>query len=620
MDKRPLEWWLNNLEDVVPSGTGYIAKCPAHNDVKASLSITEDPSGVLVHCFAGCTYGEILKMIDTAEGTPITIKTVSSIPLGMSAKAWWEDYTGVPAEEWESWGVVFLGTTIQFTWGRSSVTKHRAAGGKVYSWHPSGSASPPIWPDPPVSLPHRIYLTEGESDCGVLRYLGLPAFGVTKGALTPNLDRSFTYFKTLGVREIVLLFDFDDAGQKSQDSISQLCLESGVIPISADVSKILDPLCGEKDLRDAWLRVSDKSRMLKLIEGLVESSLRRRSRRVLRSTLGDFLETPVRESRWLVDQTILAEAVQMIVGAPKMGKSWLALDLGISVASGKPFLGKFETPVSGPVVVITKEDPDYLLQDRFQKIMISKGLGGRVSLPQVYFPKNPLPLYLDLSREFLFNGRDTAELMSWLQEIRERHGGLSLVVFDPVLRMLEDVDEFKASEVSNSVFATAQMIQTELHSSVVLVHHRSKGAGESKSSYGSMAFHAFSEGTLYLKGDRPNPDGWVSVESEFKSAASRSWSYRFLDLEEKYEVEVSEAEMAASSQSVDVSLAVLGLLEAAPEGLTVSQIGEGLPEYTDYIIRSTLKSLETSHRVIHTKAPGDPSKKGGPRSDVWRRS
>jgi len=618
MDKRSLAWWLEHLEDVTPAGNGYSAKCPAHADVKASLSITESSNGgVLIHCFAGCSYGDIVKMLDTP--TPISISTISPT-VSTSASEWWESYTGVPTAEWESWGVVFDDKNIQFTWERSSVTKLRAAGGKVYSWYPQGAATPPLWPDPPSTIASRIFLAEGESDCGVLKHLGLTAFGVTKGAQTPNLDRSFAQFKTLGVREIVFLFDYDEAGQKSQESIVELCLEEGIVPISCELSKILDPFCGEKDLRDVWLRVHDVKEMTRLIDHLIDQTMRKRSRRVSRASLDTFLETPVREGRWLVNQTLLAESVGMIVGAPKMGKSWLALDMGISVASGKPFLGKFEVPVAGPVVIITKEDPDYLLQDRFQKILISKGLGGRVSLPDVFFPKIHLPLYLDLSREFLFTAKDTADLLAWLREIKERHGSLALVIFDPTLRMLEDVDEFKASEVGNSVFATAQIIQTELKSSVILVHHRSKGAGDSKSSYGSMAFHAFSEGTLYLKGDRPNAEGWVSVESEFKSAGGTTWSYRFLDLAERYEVEVSDAEMVKGSQAVDSSLKLLQLLEAAPEGLTVEQLLEGLPEFSDYMIRSTLKALEASNHVHRAKSSAEDGKKGGPRKERWFRT
>lgn len=38
----------------------YMARCPAHPDRTGSLSITEMPDGVRVHCFAGCAQKSVL--------------------------------------------------------------------------------------------------------------------------------------------------------------------------------------------------------------------------------------------------------------------------------------------------------------------------------------------------------------------------------------------------------------------------------------------------------------------------------------------------------------------------------------------------------------------------------
>jgi hypothetical protein len=43
------------------SGRGWSAKCPAHEDRKPSLSITETADGkVLLHCWAGCSTESVL--------------------------------------------------------------------------------------------------------------------------------------------------------------------------------------------------------------------------------------------------------------------------------------------------------------------------------------------------------------------------------------------------------------------------------------------------------------------------------------------------------------------------------------------------------------------------------
>ena len=38
--------------------------CPSHDDKNPSLSIKEDSQGVLINCFAGCSYDQILKALN----------------------------------------------------------------------------------------------------------------------------------------------------------------------------------------------------------------------------------------------------------------------------------------------------------------------------------------------------------------------------------------------------------------------------------------------------------------------------------------------------------------------------------------------------------------------------
>src|SRR5438552_2463280 len=45
---------LPRLERVRKSRRGWSARCPAHEDKHNSLSVAEDDSRVLLHCFAGC--------------------------------------------------------------------------------------------------------------------------------------------------------------------------------------------------------------------------------------------------------------------------------------------------------------------------------------------------------------------------------------------------------------------------------------------------------------------------------------------------------------------------------------------------------------------------------------
>jgi hypothetical protein len=57
----PVGAFVNRLERVRKSGRGWTARCPAHEDKTASLSITAGDQGqCLVHCFAGCSAAEVV--------------------------------------------------------------------------------------------------------------------------------------------------------------------------------------------------------------------------------------------------------------------------------------------------------------------------------------------------------------------------------------------------------------------------------------------------------------------------------------------------------------------------------------------------------------------------------
>jgi hypothetical protein len=58
----PIERLLSRLSGTKQTGRGkWLACCPAHDDKHASLSVKECEDGrVLLHCWAGCSTGEIL--------------------------------------------------------------------------------------------------------------------------------------------------------------------------------------------------------------------------------------------------------------------------------------------------------------------------------------------------------------------------------------------------------------------------------------------------------------------------------------------------------------------------------------------------------------------------------
>ncbi len=61
----------------------------------------------------------------------------------------------------------------------------------------------------------------------------------------------------------------------------------------------------------------------------------------------------------------------LLAGPPKIGKSWLALNIAISVATGTKAFGHFET-VKGMVLYLAYEDSERRLNQRLNMIIKSK--------------------------------------------------------------------------------------------------------------------------------------------------------------------------------------------------------------------------------------------------------
>jgi hypothetical protein len=190
--------------------------------------------------------------------------------------------------------------------------------------------------------------------------------------------------------------------------------------------------------------------------------------------------------RWLVEQLWGASSVGVIGGAPKCSKTWLGLDLALSVATGTACLGKYAVPQAGPVLVYLAEDALPLVRQRVEGMARHRGLAlERVEIHVITAPT--LRLDRDPHRRQLFQ---TA------RRLRPR-----LLLLDPLVR-LHGLDENNASEVAG-LLSYVRELQRQLDLSVMLVHHTRKnatgGVAAGQSLRGSGDLHAFGDSNLYLR-------------------------------------------------------------------------------------------------------------------------
>ncbi len=193
--------------------------------------------------------------------------------------------------------------------------------------------------------------------------------------------------------------------------------------------------------------------------------------------------------RWLVQQLWGESAVGVIGGAPKCSKTWLALDLALSVATATPCLGKYTVPQPGPVLVYLAEDALSVVRERVHGMARHRGLElDRVEIHVI----TAATLRLD-------RGPHRERLMETAKRIRPR-----LLLLDPLVR-LHGIDENNATAVAE-LLAYFRSLQRKLDLSVVLVHHTRKnaagGVAAGQGLRGSSDLHAFGDSNLYLRRTR----------------------------------------------------------------------------------------------------------------------
>ena len=225
---------LTRLQEVKGNGEQYTAKCPAHDDQKASLSIALKGGKILFKCFAGCDVSNIVKSIGL-EMKDLFEDNSNKNYLVYNIKEESYEYTDEKGEIVyrkrrfdQSDGTKFFGFYLPDGTKGIGRTLH-----VPYRLHKLADAQ-------------TIYIVEGEKCVHAVEKAGYTATTLDGGAMSPWRKNYSQYFEG---KKIIILPDNDDPGLRYAINIKK--------ELPHAIIKLLPNLPSKGDIYD-WLEKGHK--------------------------------------------------------------------------------------------------------------------------------------------------------------------------------------------------------------------------------------------------------------------------------------------------------------------------------------------------------------------------
>ena len=301
--------------DPKQNGNGWSACCPAHEDRRPSLSISEGDDGrALVRCHAGCTADAVCGAlglqardlmpdavdVDTTKRRPSNRRVSStnggkSYPTAKDAIAALEKQHGKRSALWtyHNAGGDPVGVVVRWELpgGKKDirpVAKHEGG------WRVGGMPDPrPLYGLPDLADAQRVYITEGEKAADAARGIGLAATTSAHGSQSPDK----TDWTPLSGKECIILPDHDQPGEKYANAVAVILAKLSPAAVVKVVR--LPDLPDHGDIAD-WASAyqnraqgdADAGELRRAVDALADRSRGNRKRSNRRSALSDSNPSP----------------------------------------------------------------------------------------------------------------------------------------------------------------------------------------------------------------------------------------------------------------------------------------------------------------------------------------
>lgn len=413
-----------------------------------------------------------------------------------------------------------------------------------------------------------VYIVEGEKDAETLINMGLPGttcpFGAGKWKEHYN-----QYFKN---KHIVIIPDNDEPGANHARSLIQNLKH---VAISIKVIKL--PELQEKgDITDWCFAKSQKGQSTDDIIkefGEIVTSTKEVSGVGYKNGYSLFFKE-FKSIDWIIPG-IMPEGLTLLSGKPKIGKSWLALDIAIACATGgEVFLREV---LQRPVYYLSLEDNERRLQKRMEIIM---GSSVDIDLKQYLFYDTEINRHSTINR---------------IEHWATIHGKNGLVIIDTFGKVrVNKGDKYQDDVAELTAFLD---LVNKYDISVLLIHHLKKSEAEDvhDMAYGTLGVVGSVDSSIILTKARGTIDGILhttgrDIEEELELALS-------------FEKETCRWKIIGDAKDVAMSKErreIMDLLMESGEPLNCKTLAE-LTERNQGSVNKMLFMMEKEGQVIKTK-------------------
>jgi hypothetical protein len=259
----PVEALLAKLPGATRAGNGWSARCPAHNDRRASLSVSEGDDGTaLVKCHAGCDTSAILavigmKLVDLFPAQTGPSRNGKPKPTGMTfptakdAVADLERQHGKPSALWTYHDAQGEPVGLVVRWDKPSGKDIRPVARHSDGWRIGAMPDPRLlYGLPDLAAARRVVVCEGEKAADAARSLGFMATTSAGGSQAATK----TDWRPLAGKEVWILPDNDAPGRKYGETVACILAKLTPAPVVRVVE--LTDLPDSGDIVD-WIDAHD---------------------------------------------------------------------------------------------------------------------------------------------------------------------------------------------------------------------------------------------------------------------------------------------------------------------------------------------------------------------------